>query len=383
MFSFLSKKEKEKYSLIIDIQSGLVRGALVSKTGNGFPIIKHVKEKIIPRRIHTNGNYINKMMLHALSIVTSDIIENYQISKIDIILSSPWVLSHSKSIKINFENDTIITDKIITQIVDEERKKLENIFITGHKEIPNINNDLNYIEQKVFDIKLNGYVVNNYIGKSVRSMEISVAMTLSSKIIIKRISDVLRKISHSKNYKYHSGLLLNYTALLKMMPDKTDYIYVHSHSELTDVILVKKGMCANISSFPIGTSNLTHRIAHAFKHNDEVADSMIKLYTEGKLEESEMKKITKIVGEYSNGWLALYKKVLESSIEVNSIPRLIFLSAHANVNILNNIIKMSTTEDTHIIDFNLENFDSKITFEKPIEMNQLIKMYALALDDML
>ena len=383
MFSFLSKKEKEKYSLIIDIQSGLVRCALVSKTGNGFPIIKHVKEKIIPRRIHTNGNYINKMMLHALSIVTSDIIENYQISKIDIILSSPWVLSHSKSIKINFENDTIITDKIITQIVDEERKKLENIFITGHKEIPNINNDLNYIEQKVFDIKLNGYVVNNYIGKSVRSMEISVAMTLSSKIIIKRISDVLRKISHSKNYKYHSGLLLNYTALLKMMPDKTDYIYVHSHSELTDVILVKKGMCANISSFPIGTSNLTHRIAHAFKHNDEVADSMIKLYTEGKLEESEMKKITKIVGEYSNGWLALYKKVLESSIEVNSIPRLIFLSAHANVNILNNIIKMSTTEDTHIIDFNLENFDSKITFEKPIEMNQLIKMYALALDDML
>ena len=168
-----------------------------------------------------------------------------------------------------------------------------------------------------------------------------------------------------------------------MMPDKTDYIYVHSHSELTDVILVKKGMCANIASFPIGTSNLTHRIAHAFKHNDEVADSMIKLYTEGKLEESEMKKITKIVGEYSNGWLALYKKVLESSIEVNSIPRLIFLSAHANVNILNNIIKMSTTEDTHIIDFNLENFDSKITFEKQLEMNQLIKMYALALDDML
>jgi hypothetical protein len=46
-----------------------------------------------------------------------------------------------------------------------------------------------------------------------------------------------------------------------MMPDKNDYVYIHAHSELTDIIIVKRGICENISSFPIGTSNLIRKIS--------------------------------------------------------------------------------------------------------------------------
>jgi cell division ATPase FtsA len=383
MFSFFSKREKEKYSLIVDIQSGLVRGALVLNRETLPPIIQRVVTKTIPRKIHTNSNYINKMMLKALSNVLLMTSENHLISRVDIVLSSPWVLSHSKAVRIKFDKNTTVTEEVISNLVDIERKKLETEFSTTHKQIPNIYNDLNYIEQKVFDIKLNGYSVSEYIGRVAKDLEISIAMTLSSKVILNRINSVIDKFINSKNIKYHSALLMNFSALRKMMSDKNDYVYIHAHSELTDVIVVKKGLCANISSFPLGTANLIRKISHIFKQSDEVADSMMSLYQGGKLNEVEAKQVLKIIEEFSHGWIALYRRILESTTETGGIPRLIFLSTHSHSEIFKDLIVKNTKEDIHIVDFNLENIESDITFAKTSENNQLIKMYALALEDVL
>lgn len=383
MFPFFSKSEKEKYSLIIDIQSGLVRGALISSKENHPLIIQRVVTQIIPRKIHTNSNYLNKMMLKALSKVLLIVSENHLISSINIVLSSPWVLSHSKAVKIKFDKNTVITESIISSLIDTERNKLETEFGTTHKQIPNIYNDLGYIEQKVFDIKLNGYSVSEYIGRAVKDLEISLAMTLSSKVILSRINSVIYKFVNTRDIKYHSALLMNFTALRKMMPEKNDYIYIHTHSELTDIIVVKRGLCANIASFPLGTSNLIRKISHLFNQSDEVADSTMSLYQGGKLGEVETRRISRAIDEFSSGWIALYTKALESAIEMGGVPRLILLSTHSHLEIFKNLIIKNSKNNIHIIDFNLESIKSDITFAKTSENNQLMKMYALALQDML
>ncbi len=383
MFPFLSKNKKEKFSLIVDIQSGLVRGALVKNEEGKPPLILRVSTKIIPRKTHTNSHYINKMMLKALSEVMMLVTENHHITSIDIVLSSPWVLSHSKTIKVNFPKQTEITEEIVSGLIEEERKKLELKFKTDHKEIPDTHNDLRYIEQKIFDIKLNGYSVGQYLNRVISDLELSLAMTLSSQIILNRINDVISKFTHTKDIRYHSGLLLNFVALRKMMPDKTDYVYIHAHSELTDVIVVKKGLCASISSFPLGTSNLIRKISHSFKQSDEVADSMMSLYQGNKLDETEMKKISTLIDVFSAGWYALYSKTLEATADIGGTPRLMYLSTHSHMDIFKKILIDKNKDEIHINDFSLEQIDSKITFEKISESNQLIKMYALALNDML
>ena len=384
MFSFFSKNEKDKYSLIIDIQSGLVRSALIHIKSDGSHIIKKVITKIIPRKSHTNSNYINKMMIKALSESLTAVIDNKRIENINVILSSPWVLSHSKTVRIDFGKDTEITQGLISGLIDIERKKLEKEFSVNHKNIPEFYNDLKYIEQKIFDIKLNGYSVTQYIGRTVKDFTISLAMTLSSKIILGRIESTIKKDVFSKKIKFHSGLLLNFTALRKMMADKNDYVYIHAHSELTDVIVVKRGQCANISSFPLGTSSLVRMTAHVLKQEIEVADSMISLYQGKKLEEAEANRIKLIVDIFGKNWIALYNKILDTSIDIGGIPRLIFLSTHSHADLFKDIVIASAKEEMHIIDFNLENMESDITFEKNSEQNQLIKMYALALvEDMI
>lgn len=382
MLDFFKKKKAEKFSLIIDIQSGLVRGAVIKKVDGENPKILRITTKNITRKVHTNIHYINKMMQKALSEVIKLLTENHRIDSIDVILSSPWVLSNSKTIKIDFPEMTEIKEETITNIIDSEKNKLENKFKDDNKST-NIENDLNYIEQKIFNIRLNGYSVNQYIGKKAKDIEISFAMTLSSTTILNKISEIIEKTIHIKKIQYHSGLLLNYIALRRIIPEQNDYIYLHIHGELTDVIIVKNGLCANIASFPLGIMNLIRRISHIFKQNDEVSDSMLSLYQGGRLNDIETNKIKEIIEEFSNSWYAVYNKILTLFSETNVAPRFICFYTQFHSDIFKQILINKNSDDIHIVDYNIEKIESEITFEKTSEYNQLIKMYALALNDMI
>lgn len=383
MFSFLSKKEKSKTTLIIDIQSGLVRGALVIHKEKQSPVILKVHTKLIPRKIHTNSHYINKMMLKALSEVMALLTENHRVDSIVVILSSPWVLSHSKSIRTDFKNDTEINAEMLGKLVDEERNKLESKFIKINTTDQDIYKDLQYIEQKIFSIKLNGYEVTEYLGRKVKNIEISFAMTLSSKIIMNRIDNTIGKYTNCKNITYHSGLLLNFVALRKNFPSANDYVYMHVHSELTDIIIVKKGQCAHISSFPIGTSNLIRKISSNLRQNDDVTDSMISLYQGGKLDTAEANKLSVIIDDFANNWFSLYEKTLENSIEKTSTPRVFYISAHSHLDVFKSILVKLSKKEIDLVDMTLEGINSNITFDRNSETNQLVEMYAFALEDVL
>jgi cell division ATPase FtsA len=383
MFSFF-KKEKEKTSLLIDIQSGLIRGCLISQKENSNPVISKLITRDIPRKNHTNSHYLNKMMLKTFSEIMHMLTETNHVESINIILSSPWILSHSKTIKIDFTDEKEVTEEMVLKIIDDERNKLEDIYKKSDIDTTeNIYSDLQYIEQKVFDVKLNGYEISDYIGKKARDIEVSFSMTLSSKIILNRLNKVISRFIKAKEIKFSSGLLLNYIALRKIMPDINNYVYMHVHSELTDIIVVQKGLCSHFSSFPIGTANLIRKISRRMTQNDTVTDSMISLYQGKKLESLEEKKIGRIIGDYSEEWFSQYKKTLEVADIATNIPRIYFLSTHSHIEIYKDILNTKIGYEIRITDFAIEKINSAISYEKTSDKNQLIEMYAYALDGMI
>ena len=105
MFPFLSQKEKENYSLIIDIQSDLVRGSLIASKDDKHPRILSVITNQIPRKEHVDSSYLIKMMLKSLSEILIKLANDKYIENIDIVLSSPWVTSHSKTINIKYKEE--------------------------------------------------------------------------------------------------------------------------------------------------------------------------------------------------------------------------------------------------------------------------------------
>ena len=117
--------------------------------------------------------------------------------------------------------------------------------------------------------------------------------------------------------------------------------------------------------------------------NDTVTDSMISLYQGKKLESLEEKKIGRIIGDYSEEWFSQYKKTLEVADIATNIPRIYFLSTHSHIEIYKDILNTKIGYEIRITDFAIEKINSAISYEKTSDKNQLIEMYAYALDGMI
>lgn len=342
MFSIASQRIKENLVLVFDIQSGIINGALaLLKSDRSFKI-QDIKSKPIIRRGHLeSGEYI-KIMLAALSDLAHELSQSHHISSVQIILSSPWIISQSKTTKIQFDKDTIINSKLIDGIMEDGSDK------------GSFDDDAIYIEKKIFDIKLNGYSVTKYIDRTAKNIEVSFASTITSNNLVNMIRDTLKKPFGVHRIDYHSSLLLNFISLRKLVTDMNDYIYIHIHAELTDIIMVRNGVCEYISTFPIGISSLTKRISTALNVDMKLADSTLSVYKDGKFDENEKQKIKSKLDEYTNEWLSSYTSIMSQCANKDNVPEVMYISAISHVDIYKDIIKSKISQNIHFIDLDVD-----------------------------
>ena len=110
MFELFSNKKEGQRIIILDIQSGLVRGAVILKKENSPVLITSMVTKAISGTTEIkNADHLSKRTIKLLSDVVDHLardVDSYEIDRIEYILSSPWVHSKLKTIKINYEKET-------------------------------------------------------------------------------------------------------------------------------------------------------------------------------------------------------------------------------------------------------------------------------------
>lgn len=342
MFSIASQKMKDDLALVFDIQSGLINAALTSINKDKTLKIINSKSILIPRKGHMDTNLYIRTMISTLSNIAHELAGSHHISQAYVILSSPWIISQSKTIKVKFEKETSITSKLIDNIIEDGSEK--NTFDT----------DSVYIEKKIFEIKLNGYSVTKYIDRTAMNIDVSFASTISSNNLLNMIRDTLKKPFAIHRIEYHSSLLLNFISLRKLVTDMNDYIYIHVHAELTDIVIVKNGICAHISSFPLGISSLVKKISHELKIDESIVDSTLSVYKDGNFNSDEKTKINNKLDEYTNDWLNNYSALIEKSMNKDLLPEIVYISALSHVDIYKNILKSKVSENIHFIDLDVD-----------------------------
>jgi cell division ATPase FtsA len=337
---FFSNKKKNSLSLVLDIQSGLVRGTLVSFSKGLKPHVIFTYTKFIKNRTQGNGPLITKIMCKSLHEVLHNISKDglhkantlglgSSIKSVYYMLSSPWAISQAKKVFINFEKETTVTEKIIKEITDKEGLILIKEFKQDLEKSSTSNIDLLPIEEKVFDVRLNGYSISEFKGKKANKLEVSLAVSVSSKKILEKISSEVHKVFHIKNEFFHGALLAHYIALRSISPGMDEYISVHVHGELTDIVVVNKGSGVYLASFPFGTYSLFRKLGRTMKQSPEIAKSLLSLYSEGKLEKSNKERVEKTVSNIIENW----KKSFQNSLTNDgsySLPKVVNLSIHEN-----------------------------------------------------
>lgn len=330
------------FSLIIEIQSGMIRGAIVKDLKASQPVFVDVKVASIKQP---------KLMLETLAKVIDELGHKHKVHIAHIILSSPWISSFSKSIELHFEKEREVTENLILNIIKEEndkiKKDLENSFSTGYVSI----------EQKIFEIRSNGYVVDDYKTLSSENLGLSFVSTFSSKNLINKINNIVEHSFGVKEIQYHSGLLLNSLAIRDFDSNKGEYIHINMHGEITDIIVMKNNKCLNISSFPLGIESFNRYMTHNLKQSEHTARSTMKLHSEGKLGEEEQSRLDKITNTFLETWIEQYRALLESSFG-NNLPRDVYLLSYDHHNhfkkvleskMKNNVMIQNNPLDMYII----------------------------------
>jgi hypothetical protein len=374
MFSFSTPKLTKSKSVLLDIQSGLVRGAFVRFHHGEASLISSVVTKYIPSIPLTDeSGRMEKEILKVVSDVLQSIMGSVGHEKIDTIhyiLSSPWIFSDFKSEKVNFEKETKINHGMVDNLLKKQMERTK------------LSPDIQHVEIKVCEVRLNGYVMENFEGKTAKNLEVFFYNSYGSKAFFDKLTVLVQKMIHIKNHEYHSALLLQYSALRLVNTTREDYLYIHVHSELTDVVAVKNGLCKHISSFPFGTTSLLRKISEITNQSLEASDSLLTLYQNDKLEEKEKEKMKAIIDPLLIKWNESWIKNLSEEFGLIYIPRTVYLSVHSHLEVFKYALLFHNDLNFDILSYDNIPLEGLVEFDKNSTQSILMKLYTLVLSNM-
>jgi len=269
---------------------------------------------------------------------------------------------------VKFDKETTITEKYVTEMVNKDRAKI----------VEPSADPVEVVEQKIFDVKLNGYSVCNWQNKKSDLLEVSFSVSIAGS----KMADLFRKegkrLVSANDIHFHSSLLLQYIGIETLINPSSDYIIVHVHSDDTDISIVRRKNCVFSGSFPFGARTAVDMIAKATNNRNQAIDSLIALYVDGNLDDTHNKRIIGLVETVFQEWLNdLDNTVATSKVEI-AHPASIILNASDHEGGFLKVLK-SRDQSDNASELLVEELASGADFSGSAEKNSLSILHATAI----
>lgn len=316
LFSFL-KKNKENYSLIINIDSGKLSGGIAKFTEESGVELTHFHSEKIPFQTDISIDRHLELMQSSLEkLVNSLRNEKFkQLDRIFYVFSSPWSISQTKTIRLKEAKEFSITDEHLNNLINEQEKQFKKEIGQSGK----------IIEKKIIQIKINGYIVSNIKNKKASELEVSVLFTIVPENILNIVDKAVSKIVAVKNIWCHSSALAVFSTIRNLFPQKEDFIYINLSDEITDISIIRNEIIINNISIPFGRSHFIRELSLNQKVTEEVADSMIWLHCNKKNDELASLKLKVAMDASAKKWLDNIFTVLDNLKERIYVPESVFM----------------------------------------------------------
>lgn len=325
-FLFNTKK-KEKLIAIFDIGSGSVGGALVripSDEGSLPIIIKTTRTDIVNRK-DVNFNLFLKDMSLALGFA-SRALYNSKLGAPDeivCVLASPWYISETRSIKFSKEHSFVFSKKILDGLLEKELLSLDEIYKNKYSDIESLPE---VIEHPIVGVALNGYHVNDPVGKRTRSIEMNMIISLSPKICIEKIKDTISKNFHHTPISFSSFMVSSFLSVRDRYMIEDSYLILDIGGEVTDIGIVSKGVLKDSISFPYGRKTLYREICNKLNIEPRDAHELFSLYNKKTISDKEKSKLEPVLEIIKNSWKSYFVQSVNSLPKTLTIPNFIFMT---------------------------------------------------------
>lgn len=356
MFSFFGPKPE--LGIVFHIGSSSIGAGLIRLHHGEKPHVLYTlrqaipyREKVKPERffddmIETLKQVNLRLAKEGLSHLKFTEFGSLKIKRVFYAFSSPWSVTQTKIATMEKPEGFIFSKEIVDTIVSDNEKDFEKKVLEG----TGLSDALQIVEQKVIQIKLNGYELLNPYGKKAYRADLSLFMSLVPKAVIDKVFDISMTTYHPKNTEVFSLPLASFSTIRDVFHDTKDFIFIDIGGELSDISIIKDGLIIETASFPFGRNFLVRKIAEKFATTAELAVSLIKMYHEGHVEAAVSDKLKPVIAEASMEWSGAFHKTLEAIALKVSLPKNLF----AVIN--NDFVSffMKALKDERITEFGLQ-----------------------------
>lgn len=334
MFSF-GKKSTKEISLIFNVGNDNISSTLVELRKNNKPHIFYTRKEHI--------NFDHDITSSKLVVLISELIRkvservekeglpklgkgSHKISTIYCVLSSPWYLAETKVIRITREKEQIVTKKFLDEIIQKEEQRFEDESANGEY-AHMFGSDIEIVERKIIQAKLNGYEVGSPVGKSAHLIEIALFTSLASKKILDVVSKHVHKHFGVRNITFHTFSLATFSTVRDIFPNLNDLILVDVTGEITEVALVTQGVMSEAASFPNGRSALIRTLSKELRATPEIVGSLLKMSRESHVDPASAPRMEKIIENYKKTWSSELASILAGFAKNIVLPTRIVVTA--------------------------------------------------------
>jgi hypothetical protein len=372
--SFLNfNKKKHKISLLFEVRGDVVSSSIIKTHPLNKPEIIYSKKRIVAIREKIDSKKYTKIILKELDKLVEETYKvgilkilngNNDISDVHVVLSSPWVLSQSKDIKIKKDKTFEINQDLLSKVISEEECHLSSPTGLNLEE----NNNIKIIEEKIIQSKLNGYKVNSIFHKKTKDLELNLFLSVSNNYFIEDIKKIISKTFIQKPVFFHSFMLLAFSMVRDIMPHNNNFVFIEMGAEITDVCLVNDDTVYKIYTYPSGKNNIVRKVAEKTNNTYDTALALINMRCNGKCEEKAVEENEKAFDESVSEWTDGLYKIFTSLTSRGGISRDIFLFIDDDlVNLIGKKIKANKLKS-----FNMINNDFNINFINDNKLNNLV-----------
>ena len=328
-FFYTSKKQA---SLIVDIGSGSVGGALVLF---GSKIPETLSSLRIPIPYSEESPKLLSGMLSIVEEVVNSLIRDslkfkIKVTNIQCFFSSPWCLTRVHTTYINKAEPVTLTEHFVQDVLRQELKTVS----LSQNEIehnPFFKQPVVVIENVTNKFSLNGYEVKKPYGKKARQVQIVSCVSFVPTDIKNSLEKILDQHVHAHTqilFRSYSYSL--YSLIQETIAHESDYMLFDVGAETADIVFSLEGAIYHTDTIYMGRNSLLSAVSKSFVLGPDVALSFINLFTEGHLEESIALRIQTIIDEVEKKWLEELGKVMVRAQKKASFGK-IFITADKGV----------------------------------------------------
>ncbi len=348
----MSLLDVKEYDVIVSIGSGNVYGAIVVFEKNAHPLILQSHQSEFPVKEKINAEELSTYMLSALHKTMQALQDKHKkrIKNVHVVFASPWFSSFSKLLQVKKDEAFTVQQKNVEKLIAEEFAEIFKGVTDGGSVV---------VEKALSHIKLNGYETANPYGKTAKTLDVAVYGSMVPSLLREKVESEIYTIIHPKKILFHTFPFVAWDVILPLFSPKEDFVFIDIGSEVTDVLIVRRGSIYSLVSFPMGKNHLIRKAAIHFDTHPELAASMINLYANDSAEADVKEKVAMLVNAFAEEWGIRFLNSLQDSKEGEEtfIPQKAFFVSDQKIsNLFSGIINKQIPNTVSLSRDNLSQF---------------------------